>query len=93
MKLLLCYDCYDVKKLAKAWRTCKCGKVRAKYLNDGKHAEWNGHGVLLGIHNTSLAEALMLQRDEGDRPDGLGHRFEAFVIPTKAPSVAITRKK
>lgn len=90
MKLLLCYDCYDVKKLSRAWRTCSCGRVRARYA-DSINAHWNGRGELLGIANSSLASALQQHRDL-PRSDKLGHEFVAFVIPRDAPTVRIVKK-
>lgn len=54
---------------------------------DNINAVYGGEAILLGFNNYSLMEALADQRGQGDRPDGMGRRFEAFVIPTSAPSV------
>lgn len=91
MKLLLCLKCNDVRKIASgtgAQTFCDCGRVWARYV-DEINAEWNGHGFLIGLSNPSLVQALRDQRDMGDLPDGMGRRFEAFIIPSAAPTVAI----
>lgn len=89
MKLILCLDCHDVYKLAKAKRTCACGMTWGMYLEDGLNAEVsdNPQTQVLGFHNGELAYAIQDQRTKGDRPDGLGYRFAAFLIPDSAPTV------
>ena len=85
MKLLFCSRCGDVAKLAYEVRTCACGASRGRYI-DSLNAEFEGDSaVLIGFANGSLAAALTAHR-RGDREDGFGHRFEAFVIPEGAAS-------
>ena len=59
MKLIFCPVCNDVFKLAQNIRTCKCGKCRAKYIDNSK-AVTNGKGICLAISNHSLAERLFV---------------------------------
>lgn len=89
MKLLLCLVCYDVQKLAREYRTCACGKAGGKYLADGLKAEVtnNPETVVLGFHNGRLLEALNEQKRKGDKPDGLGRDFLAFIIPDVCQTV------
>lgn len=87
MKLLLCYLCQDVRKLSTRLEECECGECIGRYLSDGLHAEFRGPGEIIGFDNKSLANAL-LQHQAGDRDDGRGHQFEAFVVPKGAPTVA-----
>ena len=77
MKLVACKECQDVFKLDYEKRRCKCGKTWGKYKEDGLNAVYGGWpAVPLGFANESLREAVLAQPTEG-----LGRRFEAFVIP------------
>lgn len=90
MKLILCTICQDVYKLTTGTkRTCKCEHTWGYYLDDGLKAEVsdNPDTIVLGFHNGTLVEAIHKQRREGDRPDGFGHSFTAFLIPDNAPNV------
>jgi len=49
MKLLYCKKCDDVFRIYKEPRSCRCGKTKGKYLEDGLHAVYQGEGVPLGI--------------------------------------------
>lgn len=64
MKLLFCPKCYDVFKLAFGWRSCECGEVSGRYVNDIE-AEVNGKGVSLAIGNGSLFDAVVRFRRMG----------------------------
>lgn len=83
MKLIFCTSCQDVFKLARKERKCRCGASRGWYEEDMLHAICEGNNAIpLGFDNKSLAQALR------DRPkDGLGSRFEAFVIPEKCDTI------
>ena len=90
MKLILCLKCQDVYKLERnKLRQCSCQLTWGYYLSDGLNAEVsdNESTSVLGFHNGTLSEAVFLQRRTGDRPDGMGHRFTAFIIPDCAPTV------
>jgi len=67
---------------------CFCGRVKAQYI-DNLNVEWNGHGWLLGINNSSLITALTSQFKDGDHADGSGRSFEAFVLPMLTKSVKL----
>ena len=78
MKLILCPDCQDVKKI----RTeeiiyCYCGNSWGKYLDD-LHAEIGGKAIPIGFGNYSLVSAL---KNRPEEDNGSGGKFEAFVIP------------
>lgn len=62
MKLLFCTRCFDVRKLRRTATECGCGYVRARYLEDGWHAAWNGKGHLFGLDNHTVRRAM----DEAD---------------------------
>lgn len=83
MKLLYCRLCYDVIKLDYITRWCKCRKVGGRYNADGYHAKyWGEFAVPLGFANSSLVQAILDQPEEG-----MGERFEAFVIPKECPTL------
>ena len=82
MKLIFCPKCEDIRKLAYDLRRCACGEAWGYYRDDGLNAVVGGGAIPLGIENSSLVKALK------NRPvDGMGARFEAFVIPEKCPTV------
>lgn len=65
--------------------TCECGRSYGQYHEDGLHATiGGGDAVPLGFANSTLVRALENQPEEG-----MGKRFEAFVIPKKCPTVHI----
>lgn len=77
MKLIYCKLCQDVVRLIKDHdRKCSCGKSGGQYL-DNLNAEYFGdNAVPIGFSNPDFRIALR------NRPkEGLGTRFEAFVIP------------
>lgn len=57
MKLLLCPRCWDVFKLSETLRSCACGRVKGKYIND-RDAVSNGEGIDIAIGNGSLQAAI-----------------------------------
>ena len=69
MKLLFCRQCRDVTKLGYDPTSCYCGRVVARYREDGWHAEWNGEGYLLGISNPSLFEAIRAGGSGTENPE------------------------
>ena len=82
MKLLLCTKCDDVFRLDYSDRQCKCGQSWGYYLSDGLNASYGGPCIPLGFSNRSLLEAIQNQPEEG-----LGERFEAFIIPKNCPTM------
>lgn len=94
MKLILCLDCHDVYKLdSRAKRSCRCGLTWGYYLPDGLLAEVSDtpETQVLGFANPTLAGAIRSQREHGDRGDGMGREFTAFLMPDDAPNVRKVR--
>lgn len=84
MKLLYCPECHDVFSLSdKKWKMCSCGKASGRYM-DGLNAAYSG-GIPLGFNNFSFIPAL-----SGQPKQGMGRRFEAFVIPKVCPTMVNT---
>jgi len=82
MKLILCRRCHDVVKALPEWRSCSCGKSKARYIDD-LHAEYMGPCIPLGLDNKSMLLAIRV------RPaNGLGSGFKAFVIPENCDTFA-----
>jgi hypothetical protein len=57
MKLLFCERCADVFKLGFELKSCDCGHVKGKYINN-TYAVTNGNGINLAIGNGSLMNAI-----------------------------------
>ena len=87
MKLLFCRQCQDVVSLRSSPRLCTCGNSGGQYVNHINAKYWGNDALLIGFNNGSFSIALHEQKNVGDREDSYGRRFEAFIIPTKAPSV------
>lgn len=78
MKLILCKECQDVVRLIDIKRTCKCGKVGGKYIDNLNAVYFGEMAVPIGFANSTLVKAIR------DQPkDGIGETFTAFVIPKK----------
>jgi hypothetical protein len=76
MKLILCGECQDVRKILSTNTSCFCGKSGGRYL-DNLFAEYWGSAIPLGFDNYSLVDACKAP----DRSDGKGVKFDAFVVP------------
>lgn len=77
MKLLFCKKCQDAFKLQIfEARTCVCGKVSGKYLDELNAIYSGAPAIPLVLANSSLAGALFCRPEEGD-----GFPFDAFVVP------------
>ena len=87
MKLLFCKSCQDVVALRLTTRSCFCGESGGQYVDNINAKFWGKKAILIGFNNGSLNIALYEQNMLGDRDDSYGRRFEAFIIPEKAPSV------
>lgn len=82
MKLLFCNNCHDIFSLSFKEKTCTCGKVKGKYI-DQLNAEYSGDDAIpLGIANPSFAEAL-----ENQPESGWGEEFTAWVIAKKCDTM------
>ena len=88
MKLIYCSKCGDVVRLIKdKMRKCKCKACSGQYVNN-LDAWYEGEWCIpLGFNNFSLIHALRNQPQ-----DGMGTRFEAFVIPKECPTFDIKFK-
>lgn len=89
MKLLLCPNCMDVRKLGYEVVTCECGKSSGYYEKDGLNAVYAGESIPLGFDNFSLRDAVDAEKYRTGLgvPAELGIRFEAFTIPECAPTI------
>jgi len=82
MKLLYCLKCNDLFSLRpNDWKSCSCGGAGGMYIDD-LYAIYNG-GVPIGFQNKSFLKALRNQPKEG-----VGFKFEAFVIPKDCPTMS-----
>jgi hypothetical protein len=96
MKLILCEKCSDIVALKTGLdRSCACGQSGGRYV-DGLNAEVWGPCFKLGFNNSSLVEALLAQKFEGDSKETMiygykrvtkGRDFQAFVIPESADTM------
>lgn len=88
MKLIFCLNCTDVVRLTTDKKECRCGKSGGYYLADGLNAAIWGSALPLGFANGSFVDAIRNQPKEG-----MGERFEAFVIPKECPTIVYHEKK
>lgn len=58
MKLLLCLDCGDVVALRPELRTCACGAVKGRYLEDLATVEQSEGSISIALHNGDLKAAI-----------------------------------
>jgi hypothetical protein len=77
MKLIFCKNCGSVISLSpNIEKHCDCGLTSGRYT-DNLNAVYSGDYALpIGFNNFSLTCAINRQPK-----DGLGERFEAFIIP------------
>lgn len=60
MKLIMCSECGDVRKLHRRPTYCACGKSGGQYKSDGRRAVIWGRAIPIGIDNSSLLRATVL---------------------------------
>jgi hypothetical protein len=83
MKLLFCTFCHDVVKLGdQKKRFCQCKRSWGYYKEDGLHAVIGGLAIPVGFANPSFYDAIFNRPNEG-----MGSKFEAFIIPHKCPTI------
>lgn len=94
MKLIICHSCQDVFKFGrKIFKSCRCGKVKARYINDldGEFYSQDDGYTLVGFANSSLSSSIMeykeIEREEGFRENSWGLPFDAFIIPEPCSSI------
>lgn len=79
MKLLFCETCWDIFKLdTDEMRSCKCGKVKGRYL-DTTLAINNGMGISLAIGNGSLLQAIQDMSELERRTGGGASRSQYHI--------------
>lgn len=86
MKLLHCRSCFDIVALSFEERTCLCGKSSGHY-KDKLNAVVKGTCMVIGISNPSFIKATARQMYFGDKDDGQGREFTAFIVPANCSSV------
>ena len=86
MKLLLCLDCGDVVALRTELRTCACGAVQGRYLEDRATVEQTEGSISIALHNGDLKAAI---EAFGRTPDAWrpAFCFRAFLNPRCEPDV------
>jgi hypothetical protein len=86
MKLLLCLACGDVIKLQPAPRSCLCGALSGRYLEDLSTVEQTEGSISIALHNHDLRAAL----EAFDASPDAWHPlmvFRAYVNPRTEPDV------
>lgn len=81
MKFIYCPHCNDAFKLLLVRQYCDCSRSYGNYV-DPLNAEIGGLAIPWGVANPSFVEALKNRPEEG-----LGERFEAFIIPVKCDTI------
>jgi hypothetical protein len=85
MKMLLCPECGDVRKLGSSETRCECGKSWGKYLEDGLRAVYGGESIIIGLDNNDVRELVRRDRLAKTNIDFeiLLEKFRAdwFIIP------------
>lgn len=84
MKLFICTQCFDVRRLHQHRTHCRCRKAWAKYKDEREHeAITNSYSLIIGIDATALNEAL-------ERKVGMmsgSQKLEAFLLPEPCSTV------
>lgn len=84
MKLIFCPGCRDIVRLFEGEkRFCKCKDIWGIYTDD-LNALISKRVIPLGIGNRSFVFSLKHRPKEG-----MGERFEAFVIPKDCPTIKV----
>jgi hypothetical protein len=92
MKLVYCEICHDIFNLKFKTKTCECGNVAGKYI-DNKVAEIyireGGTAYPLGISNHSFARQLKNQKEKKVHDSKWGDIFESFFVPQLASTIRL----
>jgi len=92
MKLLLCPQCNDIKKLNLERRTCRCGQSWAKYENKSLTSTHmvvaNESAIILGIDSSVLEKAVQRRLSN---PKGPQQQVVTFLV--KEPCSTVKRVK
>lgn len=99
MKLVLCVECFDVFKLDYEMRTCKCKRVKGRYI-DNVMAEVSENAISIGLGNGAVANAIYAMNALYQNSDGQADRRDyidtapivaAWVRPNEGPGNPHTR--
>tara|TARA_Y100000296_G_C5070146_1_gene204473 strand:- start:319 stop:576 length:258 start_codon:yes stop_codon:yes gene_type:complete len=85
MKLILCAKCWDVVKLDKDVRTCKCGLCKGRYIDDIV-AEVNKPAIPVYINNHSLVTAVLYRKNNEET------LFEGGVFGRKYKNIKVLKE-
>ncbi len=84
MKLILCLKCDDVFKLSRTLKSCECGNVQGRRLEDDLHVEINMAAIPIGMANITVVRgALAYQRGNKD----VDSRIDAWVFRVDEPHI------
>jgi len=101
VKLAFCRECWDVFKLDISERSCKCGKVRGRYVTEVQ-AEVTPNAISIAIGNGSLMNAIhgsqRREQESGNQADRANYQRAgkieyAWVRPNSGPGNPHTRIK
>jgi hypothetical protein len=87
MKLLLCPNCSDVKKLDYKKTFCKCRKSWGNYQKDGRHADIYGEGIVIGLSNPTLSAGVFREHEDEN------YTISAWIMGTNARNVIYHREE
>lgn len=62
MKLLMCVQCGDVFNVNMNYKSCSCGDVGGKYLNNINAVFHGVHSVPIGFSNHSIRTAIKINK-------------------------------
>lgn len=81
MKLLFCSRCTDIFNLTYEIKSCTCGSVEGRYLDELNAIYKGDTAVPLGFTNDSFCNAIKEQPVKG-----MGREFVSFIIPKSCPT-------
>lgn len=74
MKLIMCPNCEDVRKLSFAGVACECGETMGRYLDEGsKKAVVSTDAIVIGVPGFDAKSTKVM--------------FKAFIVPRSASTV------
>jgi hypothetical protein len=89
MKLLYCGKCNDIFNLdINKIKKCSCGNAGGKYMDKINAIYWGEKTYSIGFVNQTFVKAMIYQPNQG-----MGSKFEAFVIPVNCPTMKKTSRK
>ena len=86
MKLIFCPACDDAFKLSRTLKSCKCGKAKGRYLEDGIHAEINQYAIPIGMANSTVVKGVVAYLGGNKTMDA---RIDAWVFKVDEPHIKV----